>query len=85
MSEILYLADVIDNDPASAKHHCAAAAELRRLSAVEAERDALLGVLRTIEATKRLAQGMQQEWCPAAQGMVRMARAAIAKAGGGNG
>ena len=55
-----------------------------RLGEVIAERDALLGVLRTIEATKRLAREMQQEWCPAAQWMVCMARAAIAKAGGDN-
>ena len=50
---------------------------LDRLAAVEAQRDALLGVLRTIKDTKRLAREMQQQWCPAAQGMVRMASAAI--------
>jgi hypothetical protein len=36
--EALFLADVIENDPTSAAHHAAAAAELRRL---RAERDAL--------------------------------------------
>ncbi|MFO0523177.1 MAG: hypothetical protein ACK515_22535 [bacterium] len=36
--EALFLADVIENDPTSAAHHAAAAAELRRL---HAERDAL--------------------------------------------
>jgi hypothetical protein len=49
----------------------------RERDIAEAQRDALLGVLRTIKDTKRLARDMQQQWCPAAQGMVRMASAAI--------
>lgn len=47
------------------------------ITRLSAQRDALLGVLRTIKDTKRLAREMQQQWCPAAQGMVRMASAAI--------
>jgi hypothetical protein len=37
----LFLADVIEADPTSAAHHDEAAAELRRLTAVEVQRDAL--------------------------------------------
>jgi hypothetical protein len=44
---------------------------------LRAQRDALLEALKTIKDTKRLAREMQQEWCPAAQGMVRIASAAI--------
>ena len=65
-----------------------AAACLRRqhaeIESLKAERDALLKALKTIKDIKRLAREMQQEWCPAAQDMVRIASAAIAKAGGGN-
>jgi len=48
-----------------------------RARVAERQRDALLEALKTIKDTKRLAREMQQEWCPAAQGMVRIASAAI--------
>lgn len=44
----LFLADVIDADLKSAAHHDEAAAELRRLAAVEAQRDALLEALQAL-------------------------------------
>jgi hypothetical protein len=42
----------------------------------------LLGALQNIAATARLAEEFKSDWCAAATGMVRMARAAIAKAEG---
>jgi hypothetical protein len=42
----------------------------------------LLEALKRISATKNLARELEAEWCPAATGMVRMARAAIARAEG---
>ena len=72
--EALWLADAMDcvtDDACGYCMPCRTAAELRRLAAIEAERNALLA------ENERLAREMQQEWCPAAQGMVRMARAAI--------
>jgi hypothetical protein len=56
-----------------------AAAELRRLHAVNAE---LLEALKQIAATKNLAKELEAEWCPAATSMVWVARAAIARAEG---
>jgi hypothetical protein len=50
---------------------------VRRLHALNGE---LLEALKRISATKNLARELEAEWCPAATGMVRMARAAIAKA-----
>lgn len=93
MSEILYLADVIDNDPASAKHHRAAAAELRRQ---HTQNEAHIYRLREeimlqenemyllrqqrdalLEALKFVVRGVPDTW----EG-VQKARAAIAKAKG---
>jgi hypothetical protein len=59
--------------------NCDADDELRRLHALNGE---LLEALKLISATKNLARELEAEWCPAATGMVRMARAAIAKATG---
>jgi hypothetical protein len=56
-----------------------AAAELRRLHAVNAE---LLEALQNIAATAKFAEEFKSDWCAAATGMVRMARAAIARAEG---
>lgn len=86
--EALRLADALACGMTTLTNVDRAAAELRRQHAeieqLKAERDALLKALKTIKDIKRLAREMQQEWCPAAQDMVRIASAAIAKAGGGN-
>jgi len=47
-SEALRLAEMLEQDQRSKAHHERAAAELRRLSAVEAQRDALLEALKLI-------------------------------------
>lgn len=73
--EALFFADVLDSDPRSPVLHVEAAAELRRLHALNGE---LLEALKLISATKNLARELEAEWCPAATGMVRMARTAIA-------
>ena len=71
----LFLADVIEADPASKSHHDEAAAELRRLSAVEAQRDALLEACRAMLTfiERHAPRGLQPE--PGSP--VAMARAAI--------
>ena len=51
-----------------------AADQLRRLHSVNAE---LLWALQNIAATARFAEEFESDWCAAATGMVRMARAAI--------
>ena len=78
--EALRLADAID--PLTRRNLdnltcAAAAAELRRLSAVEAQRDALLEALQFIAATDPVDAALDP------QRAVRIARAAIAKAEGG--
>jgi hypothetical protein len=77
------LADAFDAQPAKTVKldmmYFEAAAGLRRLYAVNQE---LLEALKRISATKNLARELEAEWCPAATGMVRMARTAIAKAEG---
>lgn len=57
------------------------AIELRRLHAVNAE---LLEALESIALSEKFAKELEQQWCAAASGMVRIARAAIAKAEGMN-
>ena len=72
----LYLADVLANDPCSKAHHDAAAAELRRLAKVEAQRDELLAALKLMLAS-------HDATCPGEECQlsgVDLARAAIAKA-----
>lgn len=74
----LFLADVLANDPCSKAHHDAAAAELRRLSSVEAQRDALLASLRVAVDSDF---GRAWVWPDTAREQwMRDARAAIAKA-----
>ena len=67
----LFLADVIEADPASKTHHDEAAAELRRLHALNGE---------LLEALKRIADPRNIHFAGDAQ---VVARAAIAKAEGG--
>ena len=80
LPEALRLADLFDNDSASATYFRAAAAELRRLAGIEAERDALLKALNAMLTH----MGMDEdEWN---KPTFDQARAAIkAVKGGGNG
>jgi hypothetical protein len=79
LPEALQLADALEATDYYEDLHEETAAELRRLHAVNGE---LLEALKRISATKNLARELEAEWCPAATGMVWMARAAIAKAEG---
>jgi len=46
-----------------------------------AERDELLAVIKGIARSREIARKLNQPWCPAAEGMVRQAKATLAKVG----
>jgi hypothetical protein len=79
----LFLADVIKADPASKTHHDEAAAELRRLHAVNAE---LLEALKNLEKEFRKVFPIYyyaEPWNHKTNVPLQAARAAIARAEGG--
>jgi hypothetical protein len=76
--EALWLADLLDGDPNSKAQHIEAAAELRRLHAVNAE---LLEALRlALESHGRMLMSDPPQDAWKAYGVEEKARAAIAKA-----